>query len=485
LALVGEQVWFAAGQSIYFYHLGSHQAPEFFLRWDSALGGIALEGTTLYATCQRSGDILVFNTTTQKLITRFYAPGIGFENLTLRGEELWVTDSLEQTVYCLDRATGDVRFSVLTPFENPTGLAFGKNPLSGEETLFVAYIQQEPYIRDNPNADPNHELHYRERTFVHPLYFSYDADRRFALSNGFLVEMTYAEELSPLDPLELNEVEWRMALPAETPRQKIRSIEAIGLPFSELIETEEGQRIAVFRFDQLNFESRALFGWKVVMEVWSIKYRLTPKDCEKLPPIPPDFPDRYLVDNDNLSMDSELILQAAEEAIARETNILRKMYSIRNYVYDRLSYGIKPHIDTPDMALRRGVGSCGEYVGVLLALARLNEIPCRTVGRYKCPAQPLTRHLPLEPDFNHVWLEFYLPGWGWVPMESNPDDVIEGGPYPTRFFMGLAWYHAEMSKDTPFEVLMSQGKLVDKQVISIGSLALNHVQFTILEELIP
>ncbi|MEB3248992.1 MAG: transglutaminase domain-containing protein [Merismopediaceae bacterium] len=485
LALVGEQVWFTAGQSIYTYRLGGHQAPEFFLRWDYALGGIALEGTTLYATCQRSGDILVFNTATQKLITRFYAPGIGFENLTLRGEELWVTDSLEQTVYCLDRATGEVRFSVLTPFENPTGLAFGQNPKSAEETLFVAYIQQEPYIRDNPNADPNHELHYRARTFVHPLYISYNSDRRYALSNGFLVEMTYAEELSPLDPVELNEVEWRMALPAETPRQKIRSIEPIGLPFSELIETEEGQRIAVFRFDQLNFESRAVFGWKVVMEVWSIKYRLTPKDCENLPPIPPDFPERYLVDNDNLSMDTEIILQAAEEAIARETNILRKMYSIRNYVYDRLSYGIKPHIDTPDMALRRGVGSCGEYVGVLLALARLNEIPCRTVGRYKCPAQPLTRHLPLEPDFNHVWLEFYLPGWGWVPMESNPDDVIEGGPYPTRFFMGLAWYHAEMSKDTPFEVLMSQGKLVDKQVISIGSLALNHVQFSILDELIP
>nr|MCU0536549.1 transglutaminase family protein [Hydrococcus sp. Prado102] len=173
------------------------------------------------------------------------------------------------------------------------------------------------------------------------------------------------------------------------------------------------------------------------------------------------------------------------EAVSRETNLLRKMYSIRNYVYDRLSYGIKPHIDTPDIALKRGVGSCGEYLGVLLALSRLNNIACRTVGRYKCPPHPLGRNLPLEPDFNHVWMEFYIPGFGWLPMESNPDDTNEGGPYPTRFFMGLAWYHAEMAKDIAFETLTSEGVPVPKDKVSIGELAINHVQFTILEELEP
>jgi transglutaminase-like putative cysteine protease len=76
-------------------------------------------------------------------------------------------------------------------------------------------------------------------------------------------------------------------------------------------------------------------------------------------------------------MHTEIIQRAAQEAAGRETNPLRKMYAIRNYVYDRLSYGIKPHIDTPDIALRRGIGSCGEYVGVLLALARLNGIACQ------------------------------------------------------------------------------------------------------------
>jgi transglutaminase-like putative cysteine protease len=82
-------------------------------------------------------------------------------------------------------------------------------------------------------------------------------------------------------------------------------------------------------------------------------------------------------------------------------------------------------------------------------------------------------------------MEFYLPGYGWLPMESNPDDLFEGGPYPTRFFMGLAWYHAEMAKGTSFETITSKGVKIEKETASIGELALNHVRFVILEELKP
>jgi transglutaminase-like putative cysteine protease len=82
-------------------------------------------------------------------------------------------------------------------------------------------------------------------------------------------------------------------------------------------------------------------------------------------------------------------------------------------------------------------------------------------------------------------MEFYLPGYGWLPMESNPDDIVEGGPYPTRFFMGLSWYHMEMGKGISFENLRSKGAPVNKENASIGELAINHVRFTILEELIP
>ena len=483
LAITEDILWFTNQECVYCCSLITKDfEPQLFLRLDEDIDGIAVWESTIYLTSQRQGKILVYDRQKATKITHFYAPGIGMENITVKSEEIWLTDILEQTVYCLDRATGETIFSVLTPFASPTGLAFTDSE-DGKETLYVAYADREVYIRDNPNAEPNYELQYRDRTFIHPLYFHYNQKANYALSNGYLVEMSYTEEISPLDPIKFPDFEWRIALPAETDRQKIREVRAIGQPFTE--EIKDGQRIAVFKFDNFNSEQRYVFGWQAVLEVWSIKYQLKPYHCEGIPELTLEERQKYLSDNDNLAMDTEIIRQAAKTAVGSETNLLRQVYSIRNYVYDKLAYGIKPHIDTPDIVLKRGVGSCGEYLGLLLALCRLNGIACRTVGRYKCPSDPLKRHLPLQPDYNHVWMEFYLPGYGWLPMESNPDDLFEGGPYPTRFFMGLAWYHAEMAKDISFEIITSGGVKIEKEKASIGELSLNHIRFMILEELQP
>ncbi|MDF5727870.1 MAG: transglutaminase domain-containing protein [Rhizonema sp. PD38] len=480
LAIWEDNLWVTRGNSVYVCKLNS-LGLEHFVTLPYTADGIAIWESTIYISCQKQGSILIFDRNTRKQITKFYAPGVGVENLAVSEETLWVCDRTEQTVYCIDRATGEVKFSVLTPFDSPSGIAVYKN--AGKETIYVAYASEEAYLRDNPNAVPNYELAYRDRTFIHPLDYHYNPDKRCALSNGYLLEMSYLEEISPLEEIYLPEVEWRIALPSETERQKVRHVEPIGLPFTE--EVIDGQRVAVFKFDALTPGERHIFGWKAIVEVRGVKYRLTPQDVQDIPEVSPELEARYLVDNDDLSMDTTIVRRAAREAIGTETNLLRKMYSIRNYVYDHLSYGIKPHIDTPDIVLERGVGSCGEYVGVLLALCRLNGILCRTVGRYKCPPYAERQRVPLQPDYNHVWLEFYVPGFGWLPMESNPDDIGYGGPYPTRFFMGLCWYHIEIGKGISFETLISKGERLTKEDLSIGELAINHIRFTILEELPP
>jgi transglutaminase-like putative cysteine protease len=478
LAIWENTLWFTQSRSVYFCSLDS-LTPELFTTLPYAADGVAVWETTIYVSCKSLGYILVFDRTTGRQITKFFAPGVGVENLAVREDEIWVCDRLEQSVYCLERATGEIKFSVLTPFECPTGLAIHSYP-DGQPTIFVAYAGEEPYIRDNPNANPNYEITYRDRTFIHPLHYHYNPEGRYALSNGYLIEMSYVEEIAPLEDVNLPEVVWRIALPSETDRQKVKHVEAIGLPFTE--EVIDGQRVAVFKFDFKSTELH-LFGWKAVLEVRGIKYRLTPKDVEKNPQLSAEFHTRYLVDDDELAMDTNIVTRSAREAIGTETNLLRQMYSIRNYTYDKLSYGIKPHIDTPDVVLARGIGSCGEYVGVLLALSRLNGIACRTIGRYKCPPHPEQRGVPLQPDFNHVWLEFYIPGFGWLPMESNPDDVCDGGPYPSRFFMGLCWYHIEIGKGISFEQVTSKGLPINKEELSLGDLAINHIRFTILDEL--
>jgi transglutaminase-like putative cysteine protease len=478
LAVTQDTLWFTREQVVFCCDRQT-LTPKVFARLPYPADGVAVTDSTIYVTCQKSGYIHCFERSTGDLVKRLPQPGIGAETLTIFNDALWVCDRSEQTVYCLDKTTGKIQLSALTPFSSPTGIAFYTPTPDLEPICYITYANEEPYIRDDPNADDPHQLTFRDRTFIHPLYIYNNPEGRYTLSNGYLVELSYVEELLPLDALTIDQAEWRIALPSDTLRQRVRHVEPIGHDFT--IEEQEGQRVAVFKFDQLKPHQSGLLGWKAILEMYSLKYYLSPADVEDKP-LPPEFQQRYLVDDDELAMETSTIQQAAREAIGTETNVLRKMLKIRNYVYDRLSYGIQPKIDTPDVALDRGVASCGEYVGILLALTRLNGIACRTIGRYKCPPHPERRGIPLEPDFNHVWLEFYVPGVGWLPMESNVDDIIERGPYPERFFMGLAWYHTELGKGIKFTKMTADHLPED---FSLGDLAINHIRYRILDELSP
>ena len=490
LAVEDEAIWFAKDQSVFKCDRASPvfssypnplqlSTPVEFTRLPYPANGIAVDGNKVYVSCEKSGYIHVFDKASGKPVSKIAQPGIGIENLTIEQEALWVCDRAEQTVFCLDLATGKVRFSALTPFGSPTGITFYPQE-NGQSVCYISYADEEAYIRDDPNAADPLQLTLRDRTFIHPLFIHHIPETKQTLSNGYLIELSYVEEMLPLEELSLSGAEWRIALPADTPRQKVRHVEAIGHPFTD--EIQNGQRVAVFKFDHIAPYQAGLVGWRALIEMYSIKYNLDPEDVAESPPLSKDFKAVYLVDDDELSMDTPIIKAAAKAAAGTETNILRKMLRIRNYVYDQLSYGIQPKIDTPDIAWARGTASCGEYVGILLALARLNGIACRTIGRYKCPQFPEKKNLPLEPDFNHVWLEFYVPGVGWLPMESNVDDVIDKGPYPTRFFMGLAWYHTELGKGISFAKFKAKGW---PDGVSLGDFAINHIRFTILEELNP
>ncbi|MEO0686502.1 MAG: transglutaminase, partial [Cyanobacteria bacterium J06649_11] len=312
LALWEDTLWITRENSVYSCKLDSLGLVHF-ATLPYPADGVAVWGSTVYVSCEKLGKILVYNRNTGKEIARFFAPGVGVENLTVTEETLLVSDTIEQSVYFLDRATGEIQFSVLTPFESPTGIALHTDSSTKQQSLYVAYSSEEPYIRDNPNAEPNHELTYRDRAFIHPLNYHFNREKRTAVSNGYLLEMSYVEQIDPLEEVYLKDLEWRIALPSETERQKVKQVEPVGLPFTE--EIIDGQRVAVFKFDTLVPGERHLLGWKAIVEVRSIKYRITPRDVENPSVLPKEFTSRYLVDDDDLAMESNVVRAAAIEAV--------------------------------------------------------------------------------------------------------------------------------------------------------------------------
>ncbi len=117
-----DTLWLTRGNSVYLCKLDS-LGLEHFVTLPYPANGVAVWESTIYVSCQKLGYILIFDRQTRKEITRFRAPGVGEENLAVYEDTLWVCDRIEQTVYAIERGTGEVKFSVLTPFECPTGIA--------------------------------------------------------------------------------------------------------------------------------------------------------------------------------------------------------------------------------------------------------------------------------------------------------------------------------------------------------------------------
>ncbi len=464
IAITGETLWMAQGETIFYCSMTDFDLQPF-MQLPEKIHGIAVSEGAVYVSAPEVNKIFVFGRATRGLIRVLDAPGIGQEALTFYDGDLWICDRLEETVYCLDSKTGEIKFRALTPFASPAGIGF----CDGHP--YVVYTQDEHYIRDNPNDPVPLSVAIRDRTFIHKLEII--RHPRFTLSSGYLVEMIYVEETACDEPHDLHNLTWKIALPDNTDRQKVVAIEPIGMPFTE--NQVNGQKVAVFNIGELRADEARIFGWKATLELRGIKYEINYDEVDNVPTLSSQLQAEYLIDDDGLGMDIQAIKDAAREAVGSETNILRKMLLIREYVYDKLEYRMIPYISPPDEVIVRGTASCGEYVGLLLALARLNGIACRTVGRYKCPPVALQQNMPLAQYYNHVWVEFYIPGIGWLPMESNPDDT-GARPYPTRWFMGLPWYHVEIGKGITFETIRPQP-------FSIVELALNHVRFKILREL--
>jgi hypothetical protein len=116
-------------------------------------------------------------------------------------------------------------------------------------------------------------------------------------------------------------------------------------------------------------------------------------------------PERYIE-----STDSEIV-EIANQVAGDEANpylVARKFY---DYVIDTAEYKLVGRGLLGAKALvENGVGECGDYASLFIALARAKGIPARPVVGYWAISGT---------DQTHVWAEFYLEGLGWIPVDPT------------------------------------------------------------------
>ena len=113
------------------------------------------------------------------------------------------------------------------------------------------------------------------------------------------------------------------------------------------------------------------------------------------------------------------IVKLADQLAGDEKNpylIARKFY---DYVIDTSTYQLlgKGLLGAKYLATT-GKGECGDYSSLFIALARAKGIPARPVVGYRAVSGI---------DQTHVWAEFYLEPFGWIPV-----DPTDGQDDPTK-----------------------------------------------------
>jgi len=120
----------------------------------------------------------------------------------------------------------------------------------------------------------------------------------------------------------------------------------------------------------------------------------------------------------------------AREIVGDENNPVRAARSIYDWVLEHTQYWVKDPSrwkasttgDT-NYCLESGTGNCTDFHSLYMSLARASGIPTRiTYGSlFKGPLNGADKD-----QSYHCWIEFWAPGFGWVPLDVAVADIFVG-----------------------------------------------------------
>jgi transglutaminase-like putative cysteine protease len=129
----------------------------------------------------------------------------------------------------------------------------------------------------------------------------------------------------------------------------------------------------------------------------------------------------YLTPTEYIQSEHQELQEAAASAIGNESNPYAQVELLFDFVVQHMN-GFSPGINDALGAYQARQAECGGYSHLFIAL-------CRAVG---VPARPVTgigglregeHHWGEGEVDTHVWAEFYLPGYGWVPADPIAEDL--------------------------------------------------------------
>lgn len=369
--------------------------------------GLAWDGSSLWVSDNGSRELVRVSPDDGTLLGTFKAPADDPRGLTWDGACLWLADRSRDELYRIEPESGRVTMILPSPGPYPWGLAWAENRL---------------WVSDYQNDAVACVDVFSGETFTR------SAERRAAV--------TVTHDFRNFGPGTVTGLDVFFAVPVNRPNQDILNVDFDAPPVQKSRD-QWGQEVARFKKTGLKPGERFVSRMRVRAKIYEVMFRLLPEKTGSLKDIPADVAGRFLADDDKYRINDPVIRNAVHEAVRKPDNPYWVARDLYDYLHGKMVYQRTGGWDVAPTVLKRGTGSCSEYAFVYIALCRAAGVPARYAGAV------VTRGENASFDFvYHRWVEVYLPGYQWVPVdpsggdsESPRDQAMYFGHLDNRFLV--------------------------------------------------
>jgi hypothetical protein len=431
LAFDGKFLWNADRKSDLIYRvdpengaiLDSLPAPGYVIR------GLTWDGTLLWCVDGADEQIYAINPETRIVEKIIYCPVSRPGDLAYDGEALWIADDGANKLHRLSTEDGTITATIEAPTKYPGGLTFDGRYLWVADRISDEIYMVEPDYGDvinifeapGPHAwglawDGNYlwNVDYQDDRIYKLIV---DDGNKFNRTEEKVEQVEFIFEIRNYGPDLVKTLDAYLAVPHNRDNQELLGDVVFDPEPAEYIHDKWGQKVAHFKYTDLKATEFHTITMTARAKLYQNRYFVFPDKLGTLENIPKDIKEKYLVDDSKFDINNDIIQNAVKSAIGDETNPYWMARKIFNYVIDKLEYELAGGWEVAPIVLDRGTGSCSEYTFSHIAMCRAAGIPARYVGSIVVRGDDAS----WDETF-HRWVEVYLPGFGWLPVDPNAGD---------------------------------------------------------------
>ena len=350
--------------------------------------GLAWDGKYLWCADNRSDEIIQFSTSDGTTIRSIKSPATDPNGLAWDGKYLWVSDRIKDEIYMVDPETGCVLIITQAPGPYTNSLCFdGK-------FLWAGDYQNDMIYQLKVNDDVAYRTYNEKKSKV-----------------------TFTYLITNFGPGAVKTMDVHFSEPVNRVNQVINGKITYSPEYTKIVTDKWGQRTMLFSFSGLKAGEQKEFKMTSHVTTYDVRYFIYPDKVKPLSSIPDSIKNKYLINDEKFKFDDPFIQKSLKEALGDEKNpywMARKLY---NYIIDKMHYEMTGGWNTAPTVLERGSGSCSEYSFVYISMCRAAGLPARYVGSVVIRGDDASLD-----DVFHRWVEVYLPGYGWIPVDPSGGD---------------------------------------------------------------